>query len=242
MNISAGIESAGGEWRIPERLRLEFLALLSADPSQPATMSYDDFLAWADEDTLAEWVDGRIVMASPASAHHQRLVTFLHGVLAGYAALYDLGTVIAAPFQMKLSHSGREPDVLFVAHAHLDRLEETRLLGPADLVVEVVSPESQGRDRGDKFYEYQAGGVGEYWLVDITTRRAEFYQRDDTGLFQTVLPGSDGAYHSRKLPGFWLQIAWLWQEPLPSVNQVLLAVSGEAYAAHMRAELADSGL
>ena len=41
-------------WQVPARLRLELLALLSADPTKPATMTYDEFLAWADEDTLAE--------------------------------------------------------------------------------------------------------------------------------------------------------------------------------------------
>lgn len=46
-------------WILPRRLRLELLAALSTDPVQTATMTYDDFLEWADEDTLAEWVDGR---------------------------------------------------------------------------------------------------------------------------------------------------------------------------------------
>jgi Uma2 family endonuclease len=50
----------------------------------------------------------------------------------------------------------RQPDLLFVAREHLDRLTETRLSGPADFVVEVVSDDSVARDRADKFYEYQA--------------------------------------------------------------------------------------
>ena len=50
-------------WQVPARLRLELLALLSADPTKPATMTYDEFLAWADEDTLAEWVDGKVEQA-----------------------------------------------------------------------------------------------------------------------------------------------------------------------------------
>lgn len=28
---------------------------------QPPKMTYDEFLTWADEDTLAEWVDGEII-------------------------------------------------------------------------------------------------------------------------------------------------------------------------------------
>jgi len=68
-------------WQAPARLRLDLLALLSADPAKPATISYDELLEWADEDTLAEWVDGRVVMASPASARRQYLAIFLSTVL-----------------------------------------------------------------------------------------------------------------------------------------------------------------
>jgi hypothetical protein len=119
-------------------------------------MTYEEFLTWADEDTLAEWVDGEVVMYSLASKRHQNIADFLLKVMGTYVESHDLGMVISAPFQMKLEH-GREPDVLFVASEHLDRLEETYLDGPADLVVEIVSPDSMGRDRGDKFYEYARG-------------------------------------------------------------------------------------
>src|SRR5262249_54839675 len=88
-------------WQVPGRLRLELLALLSADPTKPATMTYDEFLAWADEDTLAEWVDGRVVMTSPASAQHQYLAIFLATTLSTYVTVHDLGTVLTGPFQMK---------------------------------------------------------------------------------------------------------------------------------------------
>src|SRR3954463_291247 len=66
-------------WQVPARLHLELLALLSADPTRPAMMTYDEFLAWADEDTLAEWVDGRVVMTTPTSAQHQYLAPNLPG-------------------------------------------------------------------------------------------------------------------------------------------------------------------
>ena len=71
---------------------------------------------------------------------------------------------------------GREPDILFIAREHLDRFRDTYLDGPADLVVEIISRDSRARDRGDKFYEYEQGGVREYWLLDYLRRQAEFYQ------------------------------------------------------------------
>ena len=36
-------------------------------------ISYEEFLDWCDEDTLAEWVDGEIIMTSPASERHCKI-------------------------------------------------------------------------------------------------------------------------------------------------------------------------
>jgi Uma2 family endonuclease len=175
-------------------------------------MSYEEFLAWADEDTLAEWVDGEVVMYSPASDEHQNLVGFLEALLRLYVEERDLGIVRSAPFQVKLER-GREPDLVFLAKAHLERLQENRIEGAADLVVEVISPESVGRDRGEKFYEYEAGGVSEYWLIDPLRKWAEFYRRSELGLYEPAFSGRTGVYHSEVVPGFWLRVEWLWQPP-----------------------------
>ncbi len=210
--------------QLPEDdLRRRLLEVLLTPPRKTTRrkMTYEEFLDWADEDTLAEWVDGEVVMYSPASEPHQRIAGFLVTVMRIFVEQRDLGIVLSAPFQMKLERSGREPDVLFVAKEHLDHLQETYLDGPADLAVEIVSPESAGRDRGDKFYEYEAGGVSEYWLIDPRTERAEFYRLTAGGRYQQISPNAEGVYRSTVLSGFWLQVEWLWQEPLPRTLDVL---------------------
>jgi Uma2 family endonuclease len=164
----------------------------------PQKMTYEEFLAWADEDTLAEWVDGEVVMYSPASKQHQDITSFLYEVIRAYVQSRRLGEIIQAPFQMKLEY-GREPDLLFVAQEHLERLKETYLDGPADLAVEIVSPESLDRDRGAKFAEYEAGGVSEYWLLDPLRRWAEFYRLGEEGRY-SASPGPDcqGGYRGSR--------------------------------------------
>ena len=204
-----------------------------------AKLSYEEFLAWADEDTLAEWVDGEISMASPASKRHQDIAGFLYQLLDLYVQSRDLGDVIQAPFQMKLEH-GREPDLLFIAAEHLGRLKQTYLDGPADLVVEIVAPESAARDRGEKYYEYEAGGVAEYWLINPQTEIAEFY-RLQGGHYRTLLSGQAGIYAAWVLPDFWLRVEWLWQEPLPAVDEVILEIGGEGYARRLIERLRRQG-
>lgn len=193
-------------------LRRRLLAAL-LEPTQPRPMTYEEFLAWADEDTLAEWVDGEVVMTSPAGYKHQDIADFLVSVLRLFVEARQLGAVLSAPFQMRLERTGREPDLLFVASTHLDRLRETYLDGPADLVVEIVSPESVGRDRGEKFYEYEQAGIPEYWLIDPQREEAEFYQLDARGRYRLIWPDAEGIYRSKILDGFWLRVDWLWQPP-----------------------------
>jgi Uma2 family endonuclease len=216
------IEIVGGD--TPQRVLLEITLSPCEPPAVKRKMTYEEFLDWADEDTLAEWVRGEAVMTSPASLRHQLLVEFLMRIMADYVDDCDLGLVLVAPFQMKLEN-GREPDLLFVRQEHRDRLHETYLDGPADLVVEIVSPESVGRDRGDKFYEYAEGGVPEYWLIDPQRQRADFYRLKE-GEYVSLLAGKQGKYTSQALAGFWLQVEWLWQDPLPSVRQVLEEIRG----------------
>jgi Uma2 family endonuclease len=228
-------------WIIPHELRLQLLAALSTKPGQTARMTYDEFLEWADEDTVAEWVDGEVIMPSPASSRHQRIQRFLLNLTAQYVEFRGLGEMFGAPYQMKLTRTGREPDVLFVATDHRDRVKPTYLDGPADLVVEIVSPESVGRDRGDKFVEYQKAGIPEYWLIDPDTERAEFYQLDDRGAYQLVAPDADGVYRSRAVAGFSLHVSWLWEDPLPAVDESLMEVAGEAYAEYLIARLRRRG-
>jgi len=195
-------------------------------------MSYADFLAWAGEDVHAEWVNGEVFVYMTASSLHQRLVVFLTWLLQGYVNNLDLGEVFTGPMQTKLSPegSGREPDVFFVAAQNLGRVSEMKLDGPPDLVIEVVSDESTSRDRVDKFEEYEEAGVREYWIIDPRPRRrrADFYQLGPDGKYQPVPTAPEGIYRSQVLPGFWLRVDWLWQEPLPKLSPTLEEIKRSA--------------
>jgi Uma2 family endonuclease len=186
-------------------------------------ITYEEFLRACDEDTLAEWVDGEVVMTSPASNRHQAITGFLLKILDVYVEQRELGWVIVAPFQMKTAPhlSGREPDVLFIAREHLDRLKDAYLDGPADLVIEVVSPDSRLCDRGEKLGEYEMGGVREYWIIDPDTRQADFHVLGNDKRFERRRPDAEGVYHSAVVSGFWVKEGWLWADPPPKTLAVL---------------------
>jgi Uma2 family endonuclease len=105
--------------------------------------------------------------------------------------------------------------------------------GPADLVIEVISPESEWRDRYDKFQEYAAGGVQEYWLIDPEQELAEFYVLDAEHQYQKQSLDVEGRYWSRMLPNFWIKPEWLWRNSLPVSALILKTVVGPAYETYM---------
>jgi Uma2 family endonuclease len=187
-------------------------------------VSFEEYIEWLDEDTRAEWVDGEIkLMASPASIDHQTAGNFLNKILSVYVEEKGLGQVIIAPYVMKLAYisRGREPDVLFVQTGRLHLLTRNYLDGPADLVIEIVSPESEKRDRKVKFAEYQVAGIREYWLIDPDKQTAEFFQLDEDGMFQCAALDKDGLYQSKVVTGFRLRVDWLWQTPKPTTLDVM---------------------
>ena len=104
---------------------------------------------------------------------------------------------------------------------YISRLKRHNLDGPADLVVEIISPESRARDRGEKFYEYEEGGVKEYWLIDEPRKRAEFYRLGADRQDQSMVVKPDSRFESVALTGFWMNVDWLWQQPLPTLPHVL---------------------
>lgn len=208
------------EWviRRPE-LRRRLQHALAGTPAN--RMTFEEFLDWVEEDIRAEWVDGEVIIMSPVSLRHQQLSDWLTAILLAFVETEGLGTVLSAPIQMRLQESSREPDLVFVAEKNAHRLKKTYVDGPADLVIEIVSPESVGRDRGEKYQEYEAAGIPEYWLIDPAREQAEMYLLDQKGRYQLQRVDEEHHYHARQLPGFWLDPTWLWQDPLPKILDVL---------------------
>src|SRR5688572_16281629 len=150
-------------------------------PSRPAPiagpMTYEEFLEWDGENQHVEWVNGEVIPMAPIGNEHNVLTIFLTKILDEFATLTTSGEIKVDPFQMKLGGGlpGRAPDLMFILKKNLRRLKRAHLQGPADLVIEVISPGSRGIDRGDKYIEYEQGGVPEYWLFDPERQKHEFY-------------------------------------------------------------------
>jgi Uma2 family endonuclease len=125
-----------------------------------------------------ELIDGALVfMMSPQRSWHGRVVLALTFALAGAA---PAGVEVEHEMTLRLDDRNRpEPDIV-VTTAEYD--ESRTWYDPADvlLAVEVVSPESEHRDRTVKLRKYAEAGIPHYWLVeqDNDTTVVHVYELD----------------------------------------------------------------
>lgn len=128
---------------------------------------------------LIEFDHGRIEVLGMPSELHQRLVAFLYRALVELASTSGLGTVLFAPFPIKLWEGKiREPDIVFMRREHASRRQDNYWRG-ADLVMEVMSPDDPRRDSDIKKREYAMAGIPEYWLIDPAGRTVTVFFFED---------------------------------------------------------------
>ena len=169
----------------------------------------DDFLGLP-EGTLAELIDGEILMTPAPRERHQASLGRLFIALTAHVEAASLGRVYIAPFDVHLpSGDVVEPDLLFVAQDRLGIIQDW-VRGVPDLLVEVVSASHPERDRLVKRALYARNGVREFWIVDPDEKTVEVLALDvdhfrPAGFFRDAEP-----LGSPLLPGFTLPLGPLF--------------------------------
>jgi Uma2 family endonuclease len=183
-------------------------------PSPGETMSYEEFLETRFNHNHYEWVDGEVIEMSAVEVLNAQLAQYLAFLLTAWLDEKDGGQVLQDPFQMRLPGrpSGRAPDIQVILAKNLRRLKKLYTDGPADVVIEIISTGSRTTDRRTKFSEYEQGGVREYWIIDPMRKQAEFFVLQKKRFMPAPID-EEGRFHSRMLPGVWLDTDWLWKRP-----------------------------
>lgn len=142
-------------------------------------LTYEDLVLLPDDGRRHELIDGEHFVTAAPSTRHQQILTQLLVYLATYLREHRMGRVFPAPCDVVLSQFDVvEPDLLVVIHAVDDRVTEANIQGAPDLVVEILSHSTEGRDRGVKRKLYEKFGVREYWIVDPDAETVEILRLD----------------------------------------------------------------
>jgi len=201
------------------------------DPAEGETViaenvSFEHFLKFFGEHHT-EWLQGKVISVVSNNTQHQRLLGFLYKLLSLFLDFRPLGEVLLAGIPMKVGDQpAREPDLIFLLKANATRVKDTYIDGPADIAVEIISPESTERDRGKKFNEYEAAGVQEYWLFDPARQDCSIYALGQDGKYRRLPTDAEGRITSHLLPGFALHPDLLWREEPPNGAELIALVQG----------------
>jgi Uma2 family endonuclease len=187
----------------------------------------EKYLEEAPEHLFSEFVRGEVIMYSPATAEHQDLVGFLYRLLAGYCEAKRYGKVLIAPAAIQLSTDVvREPDLFVLPPEEAPKAKGVPLLVRPALVIEVMSPSTRTIDLLEKAEDYALAGIPEYWAVDPEHKELIIH-RLEGGRYKAER-AKEGKVRSLSLPGFWLDVGWLFGDPLPPVTECLKEIlSGE---------------
>jgi Uma2 family endonuclease len=152
---------------------------------------------------------------------HDELQGWLYRLFAEYVEAEKLGQVRGAEYAVRLQKPPRRrlTDLFFISPANAHRLGKTCFDGAPDLVLEVVSPDSQARDYREKFGDYESAGVREYWIINPLAQTVDAHELV-RGKYRLIEPKT-GVLRSRVLKGFFIRPAWLWHRPFPRLGSAL---------------------
>jgi Uma2 family endonuclease len=160
------------------------------------------------EGERVELILGRLVVSPAPNLLHQIVSITLASHLFAIARRAG-GIALDAPTDVELDeHTIIQPDVLYVRHDRRSILKN-HVVGPPDLLVEILSPNNSRRDRVDKLSLYAEFGVAEYWIVDPVERQFDFLVNRG-GKFE-VQPQQDNRYASPVCPELEIDLAAFWK-------------------------------
>ncbi|NKY84077.1 Uma2 family endonuclease [Nocardia veterana] len=155
----------------------------------PEGYTADDLDTLPDLPSHTQLIDGSLVFVSPQMMFHMRVINYLARTLGDQApADFEVCremTVTLGPRQRP------EPDIMVVDANAVDDLSTTTFV-PADVVltVEVVSPDSEERDRKRKPLLYAEAGIPHFWRIENADDRAVAYVYElDPATSQYALTG-----------------------------------------------------
>lgn len=177
-------------------------------PHPGRRMTEQEFVDWMDSETRAEWVDGEVIVMAAVSLDHDKTTRWACTLVEDFLEANGGGTVTSDVFvRFGALRRLRAPDVAVTLKSRSRIIEPTRIEGPPDLIMEVVSPDSVARDWQQKYIEYAKAGVKEYWVIDRLSGQMEAYTLK-AGKYVRI-EEKDGRIASVILPGFYLRPNWV---------------------------------
>ncbi len=176
-----------------------------------------DYLSIPDDDeNRYELIDGELYMAPAPSWGHQDTVGNIYVALREFVHTDGLGRVTIALIDVYLSDEDVfQPDIIYISIERLDIIHPNGVHGAPDLVVEVLSPGTERRDKTLKSARYAMFDVREYWQADPVAKTIAVLRARD-GVFERVGVFGEGmTLETPLLPGLRVDVSAVFDYYVP---------------------------
>ena len=172
-------------------------------------ISEEQFWQVANEDANFELIDGVLVIHSPASTEHEQIFHYLSQLISIFIDEPKRGQVLGSRLVMRLSEKWNpEPDLMVILPENYSRIASTKINGPADIVVEILSDATRELDLNKKIPQYLTSGVKEIWVIDPSERAVSIYSQSSRRTYNN--PESDTEIQSEIIKDIKIIEKWIW--------------------------------
>ena len=166
-------------------------------------LTYEEYRHFPDDGKRHELIDGEHYVAPAPGTNHQSLSRHIQFQLYDQLERAGRAEVYNAPTDVELSRVDIvQPDLAVVASEREHIVSPSRIIGPPDLVVEILSPSTGDRDRELKRRLYELRAVPRYWIVDPEAQTVTAYELEEgryreAGSFHDEVRLDHGSLHAR---------------------------------------------
>ncbi len=170
------------------------------------------FYEQMDASRKMEFIEGEIIVHSPAKDIHIMVQQNLSAIISSYAIVNNLGKVRGEKALVRLTRNDFEPDLSYFNKLTSKKINDDTLFYPSpDFVIEILSKSTEKKDRGVKFYDYELHSVKEYWIIDTNKKVVEQYllQKDK---YELIVKIKTGFVECSVLKGFSIPLIAIFNE------------------------------
>ena len=169
-----------------------------------------------DDNNRYELIAGELFVSCAPGLPHQLALQRLQVAIVKYLETNPIGIVAPGAGAVFSDYDAVIPDLAFVLNERWEKIvANDRFIAAPNLVIEVVSPGKENRNRDFKAKRglYAKYGVEEYWIVDRDNRSVTIFRLQDESLEETGTLHDGDQLTSTLLPGFSLNVGSLFVFP-----------------------------
>ena len=163
-----------------------------------------------DDGNRYELIEGELYVSHAPGIPHQRVLLNLEVGLSNYLKDSPVGILVPGAGAIFSDYDAVIPDLAFVRRERWDAVvTNDKFTAAVDIVIEVVSPGSENRQRDltVKRKLYAKYGVAEYWVVDSENQSVLIFRLHESRLDEVATLTRGDELSSPILPNFHLSVS-----------------------------------